>query len=114
MITGNVTSKSAIHLNGQVRGDIHCISFVLGENAQLEGSVIAEDVVIRGRLIGSVRAIRVTLQSKSHIEGDLLHQTLTIEQGAYFEGKSRRCEDPVSQETMPGDRAATKPQLVAE
>ena len=73
-ITGNVTSKGEIHLNGQVQGDVRCIALVLGENAQLEGSVIAEDVMVRGRLIGSVRALRVTLQSKSHVEGNLFHK----------------------------------------
>jgi cytoskeletal protein CcmA (bactofilin family) len=58
--------------------------------------VIAEDVVLRGRLIGSVRALRVTLQSKCHVEGDLVHQSIAIEQGAYFEGKSLHADDPLS------------------
>ena len=55
-ITGNVTSTGELNLEGHVQGDIHCVSLVLGRTAQLEGGVIAEDVVIRGRLIGSVRA----------------------------------------------------------
>ena len=42
--------------------------------------------MIRGRLIGSVQALRVTLQSDSHIEGDLTYQSLAIEQGAFFDG----------------------------
>ena len=115
VITGNVTSKGEIQLDGQLHGDIHCVSLILGENSQLEGNVIAEDVVLRGRLIGSVRALRVTLQSKCHVEGDLLHQSLAIEQGAFFEGKSRRADAPLSpsQET-PAEGAAAKPQLVAE
>ena len=113
-ITGNVTSKGQIHLDGQVQGDIHCASLVLGENSRLEGNVIAEDVVIGGRLMGSVRAIRVTLRSKSHVEGDLVHQSLAIEKGAYFEGKSGPSENPLSGETAPADRAETEPQLVAE
>ena len=71
VITGNVTSKGEIQLDGQLQGDIHCVSLVLGESSRLEGGVIAEDVVIRGRLIGTVRALRVTLQSKCHVEGDL-------------------------------------------
>ena len=96
MITGNVTSKGEIHLDGQVQGDIHCVSLVLGENSQLEGSAIAEEVVIRGHLIGSVRALRVSLQSTSHVEGDLFYESLAIEQGAYFEGKSRRSDDPTA------------------
>ena len=62
-ITGNVTSKGELHVNGRVRGDVHCVALVLGENAQVEGSVVAEDVMVRGRLIGSVRALRVMLQS---------------------------------------------------
>jgi len=113
-ITGNVTSKGQIHLDGQVQGDIHCASLVLGENSRLEGNVIAEDVVIGGRLMGSVRAIRVTLRSKSHVEGDLVHQSLAIEKGAYFEGKSGPSENPLSGETAPSNRAETEPQLVAE
>jgi cytoskeletal protein CcmA (bactofilin family) len=95
-ITGNVTSKGELHLNGQVQGDVHCVALVLGEDAQLEGSVVAEDVMVRGRLIGSVRALRVTLEAKSHIEGNLFHKTLAIEQGTHFEGESRPSEDPLS------------------
>ena len=108
VITGNVTSKGAIQLEGQLQGDVHCASLVLGENSQLEGGVIADDVVLRGRLIGSVRALRVTLQSNCHVEGDLIHQNLVVEQGAFFEGKSRRTEDPLSpgQDTPKEDAAA--------
>jgi cytoskeletal protein CcmA (bactofilin family) len=95
-ITGNVTSKGALHLNGQVQGDVRCVALVLGENAQLEGSVVAEDVMVRGRLIGSVRALKVTLQSKSHVEGNLFHKSLSIEPDTHFEGESRPSEDPLS------------------
>ena len=115
VITGNVTSKGEIQLDGQLHGDIHCVSLILGENSQLEGNVIAEDVVLRGRLIGSVRALRVTLQSKCHVEGDLVHQSLAIEQGAFFEGKSRRADDPLSSSReTPAEGAAAKPQLGTE
>jgi cytoskeletal protein CcmA (bactofilin family) len=77
--------------------------------------VIAEDVVLRGRLIGSVRALRVTLQSKCHVEGDLVHQSLAIESGAFFEGKSQRADGPLlSSQTTPKERPAAAPQLVAE
>jgi cytoskeletal protein CcmA (bactofilin family) len=36
------------------------------------------------------------LQSTAHVEGDLLHQDLAMEQGAYFQGESRRAEDPLA------------------
>src|SRR6476620_4048381 len=93
-ITGNVTSKGELHLNGKIQGDVTCIALVLGENAELKGGVVAEDVMIRGRLIGSVRALRVLLQSTAYVEGNLFHKSLSLEQGTHFEGESRPSDDP--------------------
>lgn len=113
-ITGNVTSKGEIHLDGHVQGDVRCVALVLGENSSVAGNVTAEDVVIRGRLIGSVQALRVILQSNSHVEGDLTHQSLAIEQGAYFDGKSRPLEDALSTSQITAeDSTASEPQSVA-
>src|SRR5215813_13377599 len=97
MITGNVTSKGEIQVDGEIQGDVHCGSLLLGDKSQVMGSVIAEDVVVRGRVLGSIRGLRVTLQAQSHVEGDIYHQSLAIEQGAYFEGKSRRSDDPLAE-----------------
>ena len=44
--------------------------------------------MVRGRLIGSVRALRVMLQSTAHVEGNLFHKSLSLEQGTHFEGES--------------------------
>ena len=96
-ITGNVNSKGEIQVDGEIQGDIHCGSLLLGDKSQVIGSVIAEDIVVRGRVVGSVRGLRVTLQAQSHVEGDIFHQSLAIEQGAYFEGKSRRSDDPLAE-----------------
>jgi cytoskeletal protein CcmA (bactofilin family) len=95
VINGKVSSSGEIRLDGQVIGDIHCAALVLGENAKLEGSAVAEEVVIGGRLIGSVRAVRLTLQAGCDVEGDLLCQTLAMEQGAHFDGRSCRSTDPL-------------------
>ena len=95
-ITGNVTSKGQLHVNGQVQGDIHCVALVVGENAQVEGNVVAKDVFIGGRLIGSIRALTVTLKANSHVEGYVFHKRLSLEQGTHFEGVSRPSDDPLS------------------
>lgn len=96
-IAGNVTSKGEIQVDGEIQGDIHCGSLLLGDKSQVIGGVIAEDIVVRGRVVGSVRGLRVTLQAQSHVEGDIFHQSLAIEQGAYFEGKSRRSDNPLEE-----------------
>jgi cytoskeletal protein CcmA (bactofilin family) len=95
-VTGNIVSKGEVQIEGEVQGDIHCQSVVIGDKATVTGGLIADDVVIRGRVLGSVRAQRVTLQTSSHVEGDIHHQALAIEQGAFFEGKSRRSDNPMA------------------
>ena len=95
LITGNIQSAGEIQIDGKVEGDIKCISLIIGENADVSGGVVAEDVVVRGKVNGSIRGVRVTLEATSEVEGDVYHKTLAIEQGAYFEGKSRRQEDPI-------------------
>lgn len=93
-ITGNVVSKGEVQIDGVIQGDVHCGTLLVGDNAQITGSVFAEDVIVRGKVQGSVRGSRVTLQDSSHVEGDIYHQSLAIEQGAFFEGKSRRSDEP--------------------
>jgi cytoskeletal protein CcmA (bactofilin family) len=111
-ISGDVTSSGELHIDGHVEGDVRCASLVLGETCEIKGNVTATDVLIRGHLIGTVRGRRVMLQSTAHVEGDVLHQDLAMEQGAYFEGESRRSEDPLSAATAPtrGEQTAAKPQ----
>src|SRR5215467_8488726 len=96
-ITGNVTSKGEIQVDGEIQGDIRCSSLLLGDKSQVRGEVVAEDIVVRGHLVGSIKGLRITLQAPSHVEGDIFHQSLAIEQGAYFEGKSRRSDDPLAE-----------------
>ncbi len=108
-IVGNVNSKGEIQVDGQIQGDINCGSLLLGDKSQITGGVTAEDVVVRGHVLGSIRGLRVTLQSQSHVEGDIFHQSLAIEQGAYFEGKSRRSDNPLSATKAGTDASSSSP-----
>jgi cytoskeletal protein CcmA (bactofilin family) len=114
-ITGNVTSKGEIQVDGEIQGDINCGSLLLGDKSQVAGGVVAEDVVVRGRVVGSIRGLRVTLQAQSHVEGDIFHQSLAIEQGAYFEGKSRRSDNPLAEiKASTGNGARHEKQAAAD
>ena len=100
-IRGNVTCKGEIQVDGEIEGDIRCGSLLLGDKSQVRGGVVAEDVVVRGHLVGSITALRITLQGQCHVEGDILYQTLAMEQGAHFEGKSRRSDNPLAEAKAP-------------
>ncbi len=95
-IMGNLVSRGEVQIEGEIQGDIHGTNIVVGEKAKITGTIIGDEVVVRGHVMGSVKGKRVMLQSSSHVEGDIFHQALSIEQGAYFEGKSRRSEDPTA------------------
>ena len=97
-IIGNLVSKGEV----QIEGDLHGTQIVVGERAKITGGIVAEEVVVRGHVMGSIRGRRVMLQASSHVEGDVHHTTLAIEQGAFFEGKSRRSDDPIAGVTLPG------------
>jgi len=100
-INGNLVSKGEVQIDGEVRGDIQGTYVFIGEKARITGSIVAEEIVVRGHVMGSVRGKRVMLQSSSHVEGDIFHQALAIEQGAFFEGKSRRSDDPTADAQKP-------------
>lgn len=106
IITGNLTSKGEMQIDGEVQGDIRATNLIVGERARITGTIVADEAVIRGQVMGSIRSKRVMLQSSSHVEGDVFHKSLAIEQGAYFEGKSRRSEDPLAGHAAAGPRAS--------
>lgn len=95
-ITGNLESTGELHIEGAVQGDIQAARIVVGEQANVTGSLVADEIVISGNVQGSIRGNHVTFQAASRVEGDVYHKSLTIEQGAYFEGKSRRSNDPMT------------------
>jgi cytoskeletal protein CcmA (bactofilin family) len=100
-IIGNLVSKGEVHIDGQIQGDLHATNIIIGETARVTGGVVADEVIVRGSVSGSIRGRRVVLQTSSRVEGDVFHQQLGIEQGAYFEGKSRRVADPLSGVSAP-------------
>ncbi len=95
VIVGNLQSNGEVTVDGQVQGDLQAQRIVIGQQARITGGIVADEVVVQGMVMGSIRGNRVTLQASSKVEGDIVHQSLAIEQGAYFEGKSRRSENPL-------------------
>ncbi|MEM6622411.1 MAG: polymer-forming cytoskeletal protein [Pseudomonadota bacterium] len=96
-IKGNVASSGDIQIEGTIEGDVRAHLLTVGESATIRGEVIADDVVVNGRVIGRVRGLKVRLTSTAKVEGDIVHKTIAIESGAHFEGSVQRQEDPLNQ-----------------
>ncbi len=95
-VTGNLKSSGDIQVEGTVEGDIRAHLLTIGEGATIKGEVIADDVVINGRIVGRVRGLKVRLTSTARVEGDIIHKTIAIESGAHFEGSVQRQDDPLN------------------
>jgi cytoskeletal protein CcmA (bactofilin family) len=87
-IVGNVTAEGLVEVNGQIEGELHCTSLIISRNAHVAAVVEAERVVVDGRVEGPIQGGDVVLKSQAHVIGDIHHQSLTIEKGACFEGRS--------------------------
>jgi cytoskeletal protein CcmA (bactofilin family) len=74
----------------QVEGDVGGSEVIIGEKGKVTGTIAAVRVIVRGTISGVIRGATVTLQSPSHVEGDIHHMSLAIEQGAKFDGRCRR------------------------
>jgi cytoskeletal protein CcmA (bactofilin family) len=106
-ITGNLESKGDVQVEGEVQGDVHAQYIFIGERARITGALIAEEIVVRGNVQGSIHGNVIIIHSSGHIAADVVHKSLAIEQGAFFEGRAIRSEDPVSLlRTANGVRAA--------
>jgi cytoskeletal protein CcmA (bactofilin family) len=107
-INGNLTSEGEVQVDGQIVGDIRCTHLTVGKDAIINGNITAEEVVVRGKVAGTIRANRVILQDSARVESEIYHKLLSIEEGANFEGVSRMREDPMTAEivALPAVQAA--------
>jgi cytoskeletal protein CcmA (bactofilin family) len=96
VITGNIKTTGDIQIEGTIEGDIRAHMLTVGESATIKGEIMADDIVVNGRVIGRVRGLKVRLTSTARVEGDIIHKTIAIESGAHFEGSVQRQEDPLS------------------
>jgi cytoskeletal protein CcmA (bactofilin family) len=87
-IEGSITAEGLVEINGQIEGELHCTSLILSRKAHVTGTIVAERLVVDGRVEGPIQAEDVVLKSQAHVLGDIHHQSLAIERGARFEGRS--------------------------
>ena len=89
-ILGKISSTGALQLDGVLEGEIKASKLVIEKSAKVVGSVTSEDLVIKGRIIGPVFGKKVRFGASARVEGDTFHETIAIEDGAYYEGSIRR------------------------
>ena len=89
IIRGELSGSEDLFLDGEVEGsiDLKGHSLTIGPNGKIRANVQAQEVVIHGRVDGTVRgANRVELKKTAVLSGDIFTQRISIEEGAFFKG----------------------------
>lgn len=93
-LEGGIIGEGELHVDGVIRGDVRVGRLTLGDTGHIEGSVQAETVDIRGRIIGTITAKQVRLFGTAYVDGDITHEQLSVETGAFFQGRSLKFQRP--------------------
>jgi cytoskeletal protein CcmA (bactofilin family) len=91
-IEGDVVSQGELHVSGSIKGDVVARKLTLAEGGSITGAVEADVAIIAGNLAGRLTATTAVLGRTARVVADVTHVSLTIEQGAVFEGFSRRVD----------------------
>lgn len=100
-ITGDILSQGEVQIDGRVDGDVRCDMLVVGPTGTITGEISAELVRVLGSVTGQVKARAVELARTAHVVGDITHESLSIEAGAFVEGRFDRMNE---QKALPSDR----------
>lgn len=98
---GSITGEGELMVDGAVKGDIHVSRLVIGEHAHVEGTVRGGSVEVRGRVIGNVEGKAIRLLETAHVEGDITHEQLSIDVGAFFQGRCAQFRNQPAAQAQP-------------
>jgi cytoskeletal protein CcmA (bactofilin family) len=106
-ITGNLKSDGDIQVDGHIEGDIDSATLTVGEGAHVKGHISCESVRVCGTVDGAVKAKSVVMAKTARVIGDIIHDSLAIEAGAFIEGNIKRLEGAGRTSTVSSPAAPT-------
>lgn len=93
---GDLESDGDILVRGKVIGNITCKMLIVDVDAQIDGGITADEVIIRGRAKGKIQAERVRLEKTANVDCEIAHRMFAAEEGARIKGSLHLMEDGVS------------------
>ena len=91
-VLGNIVSDGVLDIDGQVDGNVRGHSVTVRPDGRIRGDLIANEVFIHGTVDGLIKSENVTLFQTAHVRGTIMHESITIEDGAKVDGKLKRTE----------------------
>ncbi len=85
-----IPSQGILQVDGEIEGDVEGAEVIVGSQGKVTGKIVGRKIDVCGTVVGVVCGSIVVLKSTSSVAGDIHHVSLAIENGAQFEGSSRR------------------------
>lgn len=96
VIEGDLTSNGLIEVEGGINGTIRGNAVVLREESIVNGTIIANNLNIRGSFEGAIKAQNLSISAKAKILGNIEYHTLSVEDGASIDGQFKKIEKVAS------------------
>jgi cytoskeletal protein CcmA (bactofilin family) len=90
IIEGKISGSGNIIIEGLMKGDVDLEenSLTVGPKGRIEGDIIVRDAVISGQVNGKVNAVgTVNITQHADCCGEIKAKSISIEDGAFFNGK---------------------------
>jgi cytoskeletal protein CcmA (bactofilin family) len=84
---GGITGGGDLQIDGSIKGDVRVGRLIVGETGAVEGNVAADYVEVRGRVVGAISGKQVKLIATAYVDGDITADQMSIDIGAYFQGR---------------------------
>jgi cytoskeletal protein CcmA (bactofilin family) len=86
-VRGDIDCPGSLQIFGVVEGDVRAGTLIIEAGAHIEGKASADRAVIAGSVNGPVTATDIRIESTAKVIGNITHNMLTIEPGAFLEGR---------------------------
>jgi cytoskeletal protein CcmA (bactofilin family) len=95
-ITGNISLEGAVHVYGNVNGQITAHEIYIGETGKVNGEINVNFADIKGEVTNSIQVKNTLIvRSTGKISGTTSYQSLEIEHGGIVEGKIEKNNAPL-------------------
>ena len=102
-VKGDISSDGILHIDGHVQGDITCSELVIGIKGSVSGCVKTQTLHLYGTLRGKALVDNMFISKSARLVGDVTHNSLAIEPGAYIDGHCIRAGAPIPAEQAKPD-----------
>ena len=111
---GNISGAGDLQVDGSIKGDVRVGRLIVGETGAVEGNVTADYLEVRGRIVGAVNGKQVKLVSTAYVDGDITAEQLSIDIGAYFQGRVLQSRRDAPAPVAPAPRPAAQAPAAAD